>query len=82
MILFAEPDRQKMIMNSLKDFLHVPFKFENSGSEIIFHSVFYEPVAETGIQPATVGTPIRTQEKAKPKIVEVKKSRGTLIKIG
>ena len=37
MILFVEPDKQPRIKKSLKNVLHVPFKFENSGSEIIFH---------------------------------------------
>jgi len=37
MILFVEPDKQPRVKKSLKNILHVPFKFENSGSEIIFH---------------------------------------------
>jgi len=82
MIFFAEPDKQKMIMSSLKDLLYVPFKFENSGSEVIFHSVSYEPVGDIETQPVAFGEPIRTQEKAKTKIVEVKKSRGPFIKTG
>jgi len=84
MILFAEPDKQKMIENSLKDFLRVPFKFENFGSEIILHSVSYEyePAGEIEIQPVTIGRPIGAQEKAKTNIVAVETSSDALIEAG
>jgi D-glycero-alpha-D-manno-heptose-7-phosphate kinase len=71
-VLFAEPDKQKMIRNSLKDFLHVPFKFEKSGSEIIFHSDSYEPLSDIEIQPLPAAKLIGAKEKAKTKIVELK----------
>jgi len=82
MILFVEPDKQSRVKKSLKNVLHVPFKFENAGSEIIFHTVSYEPVSDIETQLVTVSGPIRAQGKTKTKIVEVKKSRGTLIKTG
>lgn len=37
MIFFAPPSRQKKIRERLKKLLLVPFKFENSGSQIIFY---------------------------------------------
>ncbi|OGR78401.1 MAG: kinase [Elusimicrobia bacterium RIFCSPLOWO2_02_FULL_39_32] len=36
-LLFAEPAVQPKIKARLKKFLHVPFQFENSGSQIIFY---------------------------------------------
>jgi D-glycero-alpha-D-manno-heptose-7-phosphate kinase len=35
MLLFAEPSEQEKVRNSLKKFIHVPFKFETNGSQII-----------------------------------------------
>ncbi|MBI3558764.1 kinase [Candidatus Gottesmanbacteria bacterium] len=35
-LLFAHPDSQKKIKDKTKKFLHVPFQFEDKGSEIIF----------------------------------------------
>jgi len=37
MLLFAEPKAQPKIKTALKKLLHVPFKFEHSGSSIIFY---------------------------------------------
>lgn len=37
MILFARPEDQKIIRERLKDFLLVPFQFENTGSQIIVY---------------------------------------------
>ena len=36
-LLFAPPERHKKIREKLKNFLTVPFKFENLGSQIIFY---------------------------------------------
>ncbi len=36
MLLFANPEDHDRIRIALKDFLHVPFKFENEGSKIIY----------------------------------------------
>lgn len=38
-LLFVKPELQPKVKESLHSFLHVPFRFENSGSQIIF----YEP---------------------------------------
>ncbi|MGA2916344.1 MAG: kinase [Sedimentisphaerales bacterium] len=78
MIFFAEPDKQRMIKNSLKDFLFVPFKFETSGSEVIFHSVSYEP-DDIEIQPITFGKSMGAQEKTETKIVDVKTKSGDTV---
>ena len=39
MLLFVEPDKQSQVREALKEFIHVPFQFETSGSQIIY----YEP---------------------------------------
>jgi D-glycero-alpha-D-manno-heptose-7-phosphate kinase len=36
LLLFVPPSRQPEVMEALKDLIHVPFKFEFSGSQIIF----------------------------------------------
>ena len=36
MLLFVPPDVQWELRNKLNNFIHVPFKFEFSGSQIIF----------------------------------------------
>ena len=36
MLLFVPPDRQKKVCDQLHNLLYVPFKFEFSGSQIIF----------------------------------------------
>jgi len=37
MLIYAEPQAQPRIKKALKKFLHVPFNFEGSGSQIIFY---------------------------------------------
>ena len=37
-LFFAEPKNQQKIKEKMKHLLHVPFKFENSGSQIIYDS--------------------------------------------
>ncbi|MEE9304122.1 MAG: hypothetical protein V3U84_10090 [Thiotrichaceae bacterium] len=37
MMLFVPPDLQKQVREKLNNFIHVPFKFEFSGSQIIFY---------------------------------------------
>jgi len=37
MLFFARPEDQPAVKKTLSKLLHVPFNFENSGSEIIFH---------------------------------------------
>ena len=36
LLLFVEPDLQARVKNKLSSLLHIPFRFENSGSQIIF----------------------------------------------
>ena len=36
MLLFARPEEQPAIRDTLKDLLHVPFRFESAGTQIIF----------------------------------------------
>lgn len=42
MLFFAKPELHQSVKDRLKNLLHVPFKFESNGSQIIF----YEPQAE------------------------------------
>jgi len=37
MLCYAEPNKHANIIDSLKDLLHVPFRFDFSGSQIIYH---------------------------------------------
>ena len=37
LLLFAKPEIQKKIITKLDGFLHVPFQFENSGSQIVHY---------------------------------------------
>jgi len=39
MVLFVEPSKQETVRKALKDYIFVPFEFENNGSQIIY----YEP---------------------------------------
>ena len=39
LLLFVPPDRQAAVKEQLQNLIHVPFRFEPSGSQI----VFYEP---------------------------------------
>ena len=41
-LFFVKPDLQSQVIESLPGLLHVPFRFENSGS----HIIFYEPDAQ------------------------------------
>ena len=36
LLLFVPPTRQERVKETLRNFLHVPFKFDHSGSQIIF----------------------------------------------
>lgn len=37
LLLFVKPERQALIKSKLKKFLHVPFRFENAGSQVVFY---------------------------------------------
>lgn len=39
LLLFVPPDRQKSVLKSLDGLVHVPFRFEFSGSQIIFYDL-------------------------------------------
>lgn len=38
MLLFAEPDKHQSVLNALPGLVHVPFKFETSGSQIVHYA--------------------------------------------
>jgi D-glycero-alpha-D-manno-heptose-7-phosphate kinase len=37
MLLFVAPEQQAAVREALRDLIHVPFKFENSGSQVIYY---------------------------------------------
>ena len=37
MLFFCEPDKQPNLITSLKDYLHIPFHFEDNGSQVIYY---------------------------------------------
>lgn len=45
LLFYAEPEKQAMVKNALKDLLYVPFLFENSGTKVIHYTPeAYEPL--------------------------------------
>jgi D-glycero-alpha-D-manno-heptose-7-phosphate kinase len=46
MLLFVPPDRQIAVRQTLRHLIHVPFRFEFSGSQIIF----YEPEQDYSVE--------------------------------
>jgi D-glycero-alpha-D-manno-heptose-7-phosphate kinase len=46
LLLFASPDRQEILKQKLDRLIHVPFRFESGGSQIIFYDPETEYVAE------------------------------------
>lgn len=48
-LFFARPEVQPRIKEKLKKYLHVPFNFENSGSQIIYYSPYDDMVDESKI---------------------------------
>lgn len=38
MLFYADPEKQSQIKQALSDFLHVPFRFENAGSQVVYHN--------------------------------------------
>lgn len=38
MLFFVEPEKQKKVKEALKDYLQVPFRFEDQGSQIIYYT--------------------------------------------
>jgi len=47
MLFFARPEVQPRIREKLKKYLHVPFNFENSGSQIIYYSPYDNLIDES-----------------------------------
>jgi D-glycero-alpha-D-manno-heptose-7-phosphate kinase len=37
MLLFVPPEKQHEVRTALKELIHVPFQFENSGSQVIYY---------------------------------------------
>jgi D-glycero-alpha-D-manno-heptose-7-phosphate kinase len=38
MCFYVRPEKQQDVKEALKNFLHVPFRFENQGSQVIYSS--------------------------------------------
>jgi len=45
LLVFAKPQDQDLIKQKLKSFLHVPFEFENLGSQVIFYNPSQAPIS-------------------------------------
>jgi len=44
LVFYVQPEKQTMVMEAMKDLLHVPFKFENAGTRVIHYTPEdYEP---------------------------------------
>jgi D-glycero-alpha-D-manno-heptose-7-phosphate kinase len=56
LLLFVEPGRQTEVRESLGELIHVPFKFESSGSQIIFCDQEEDYLAE---EQARAARPVR-----------------------
>jgi D-glycero-alpha-D-manno-heptose-7-phosphate kinase len=57
LLLFVPPERQARVRQTLPSLLHVPFRFEFSGSQIIFFTpdvVYEEAAAPPTVQPVTL----------------------------
>lgn len=37
MLFFCEPEKQPQLLSSLKGYLHIPFRFEDNGSQVIYY---------------------------------------------
>ncbi|MBN2138011.1 MAG: hypothetical protein JW720_09400 [Sedimentisphaerales bacterium] len=70
MIFFVEPDKQTRVMDAMDGFLHVPFRFDSTGSEIIFHHTSYDTAGS--IAPAKIDIPshVRTLTAPAASIIE------------
>lgn len=45
LLFYVEKDKQKRVKEALKDYLYIPFEFEDSGTKVIYYkSEFYEPL--------------------------------------
>ena len=56
MVLFVPPERRKHVREGLKNLVHVPFRFEGSGSQIIF----YDPEEDfSGVERERATLPIQ-----------------------
>ena len=44
MLFFVKPEQKQRLLAALKEYIHVPFGFENSGSQVIY----YKPYREGG----------------------------------
>ena len=38
MLFFVKPEKQVKVKEALKDFLHIPIRFDNLGSQIIYYN--------------------------------------------
>lgn len=46
LVFYVQPDKQKAVMEAMEDLLYIPFRFENSGTQVIhFTPEEYVPVA-------------------------------------
>jgi len=63
MLLFVPPERKQQVREKLKSLVHVPFKFEGSGSQIIF----YDPEEDfSGVESERDALPIQEFRELEP----------------
>ena len=44
LLFYVQPERQKDVQLAMKNLLHIPFKFENGGTRVIYYTPeSYEP---------------------------------------
>ena len=37
LLFFCEPDRKELLLRNLHEYLHIPFHFEENGSQVIYY---------------------------------------------
>lgn len=48
LLFYVRPEKRHAVLEALKDLLHVPFQFENSGTRVVYYaSESYEPAEDT-----------------------------------
>jgi D-glycero-alpha-D-manno-heptose-7-phosphate kinase len=63
MVLFVPPDRREHVREGLKNLVHVPFRFEGQGSQIIF----YDPEEDfSGVERERANLPIQEFRELEP----------------
>ena len=38
LVFYVQPEKQEAVREAMKDLLHIPFEFENSGTRVVYYS--------------------------------------------